>query len=304
MLSTRPVEPDTALLARAAGSKPVRTGIVCAHGATVLESARDAQAAGLIEPVLVGEPARIAAGAEAIGWDISGIEVLAAEDAAQAALKAATLAGAGGLGALMKGDLHTDILLRGVLDRSAGLRTGRRLTHIFRMSFPGDARRIIITDAAVNVAPDEETLFQAAGNAVQACRAVGIAIPKIAFLSATEDPIPSMPSSEIARRLAERCTAEIPDALFAGPLAMDNAISPAAAKAKGIDNPVAGFADVLVVPNIETGNAIFKTLVYCCAGCAAGVVMGAKVPVILTSRADPPAARITSAALAACIAAG
>ena len=302
MLSSLPITPDQALLARASAARPVPTGIVAAHGATVLESARDAEAAGLIVPVLIGQKSRILEGAAAIGWNVSDVEIVEADDAPAAALRAAMLAGSGELGALMKGDLHTDILLRGVLDKSAGLRTGRRLTHIFRMSFPAGGRSITITDAAVNVAPDEEILFQAAANAVQACHATGIAEPKIAFLSATEDPIPSMPSSEAARRLAERCSNEIPKALFAGPLAMDNAISPDAARAKGIRNPVAGHADVLVVPNIETGNAIFKTLVYCSSACAAGVVMGAKVPVILTSRADPPAARITSAALAACIA--
>lgn len=302
MLSTAPIGPDRDMLAKARAGAPVPTGVVAAHGAVVLESARLAADEGLIAPVLIGERARVERDAESIGWPLDGVSILEARDDAEAALLGARLAGAGELRALMKGALHTDVLLRGVLHKEAGLRTGRRLTHLFHLSFLDDPRRLIVTDAAVNVAPDAETLFQTAANAVAAAHALGWREPKVAFLSATEDPIDSMPSSVQARALAERCAGEIADALFAGPLALDNAISASAAEAKGIADPVAGHADILVVPNIETGNAIFKLLVYVRAACAAGVVMGAKCPVILTSRADPPAARLTSAALAALVA--
>lgn len=302
MLSTAPIGPDREMLARTRAEAPVPTGVVAAHGAVVLESARLAAEEGLIEPVLIGERARIERDAAAIDWPLDGVRLVDAADDAEAALSAARLAGRGDLRALMKGALHTDILLRGVLNRQAGLRTGRRLTHLFHLSFSDDPRRLIVTDAAVNVAPDGETLFQTAANAVGAARALGWTDPKVAFLSATEDPIESMPSSMLAREVALRCAAEIDGASFRGPLALDNAISASAAQAKGIDDPVAGHADILVVPNIETGNAIFKLLVYVRAACAAGVVLGAKVPVILTSRADPPAARLTSAALAALVA--
>ena len=205
---------------------------------------------------------------------------------------------------LMKGHVHTDALMAAVVARETGLRTGRRLSHVFHMTVPASERVLMITDGAVNVAPDEGVLIDIAQNAIDMALALGVDMPKVAMLSGTESVINAMPSSVIAANVVRRAKAgEITGALVEGPFAFDNAVSPEAARMKGIDNPVAGNADILVVPNIEMGNGLFKMLVYFRSGLAAGVVMGARVPIVLTSRADPPEARLASAAVAAIIAA-
>lgn len=302
MLSDRPYECPAALLELARALPPVATAVASAGAALPLESARLAQEAGLIEPLLVGDPHAIAEAAEAIGWNIAGLRIVAAEDEAAAAAAAAALCREGEAGALMKGQLHTDAFMLGILRRESGLRTTRRLTHVFHMTVPGSGRTLLITDAAVNVAPDVNTRVQALKNAVDLARALGMDRPRVAVLSATEDVTDKMPSSVEAAQIAERARREVPDALIHGPLAFDIALSPDAAAIKGIVDPVAGNADILVVPNIETGNALFKMMVYFMSACAAGIVLGAKVPAILTSRADPPEARLASAAIAAILA--
>lgn len=299
MLCERPFACPPSLLALTSGAAEP-TAVVAANTATVLESARSAHQHGLIEPILVGTPALIKEAADAIGWDVRDHRVVAADSEDEAAAAGVALARSGQATILMKGHLHTDVLMRAVLDRRAGLRTGRRLTHVFHMSVPYSDRELMISDAAVNVAPDLATKLDIVRNAVGLAHALGQERPRVALLSATEQPSDSMPSSRAAVDVI-RALAETDEGLRCdvfGPLAFDNAVSPAAARQKGIDNPVAGNADIIVVPNIETGNAIFKLMVYFMGATAAGIVLGASVPIVLTSRVDPPEARLASAALA------
>jgi len=302
MLSRRPYECPAALLARAKALPPVPTAIANAGAPLPMESARMACEAEIIEPLLVGDADAIGAEAERIGWNISGHKVVPAASESDAADAAAALCRDGEAHVLMKGHLHTDAFMLGMLKRNSGLRTGRRLTHVFHMTVPRDDTVLLITDAAVNVAPDVSTRVQAAKSTVGLAHALGIDRPKVAVLSATEEVTPKMPSSLEAAEIADRARQELLDADIYGPLAFDLAVSPVAAAVKGIDNPVAGNADILLVPNIETGNALFKMMVYFMSACAAGIVLGAKVPAILTSRADPPEARLASAAIASILA--
>lgn len=289
----------TDIVLAAARHGPLATAVVAAGAPSALAGAKRAWEGGLIEPVLVGDPDAVRAAAGTIGWDVSGLRTVPAEDDAAAAAAAAALARGGEVGALMKGHLHTDVLLRAVLDRASGLRRGRRLTHVFHMSLGGLFRPLLITDAAVNVAPDHATMRDIALNAVDLAHALGTAVPRVALLSATEEPSDAMPSSRRAAELgAELAGALAGRAAVAGPLALDNAVSAAAAELKGIAGPVAGRADVLVVPGIETGNVLFKALVHFVGATAAGVVLGAAVPIMLTSRADSAESRLVSAALA------
>jgi phosphate acetyltransferase len=209
------------------------------------------------------------------------------------------LASANEVQALMKGQLHTDTIMKAVVARNAGLRTDRRISHVFHMTVPGSDKALMITDGAVNVAPDERTLMSIVMNAVDLAHALGYARPKVAMLSGSESVIDGMPSTLLARKIAERAQAgEIEAADVDGPFAFDNAVSPEAAKLKGIGGAVAGQADILAVPNIEMGNGLFKMLVYFRSALAAGVVLGARVPIVLTSRADPPEARLAASAIA------
>tara|TARA_R110000772_G_scaffold49123_8_gene112996 strand:+ start:15638 stop:16567 length:930 start_codon:yes stop_codon:yes gene_type:complete len=306
MLSTIPYEVPQYLLDRARGLDRVPMAVAGADNMVVMESVRQAAEAGLIDPVLVGDAGAIRRLARDAGWDISGYRLVdtGETDEAAAARAAVALARGGEVDALMKGHVHTDALMAAVVNREAGLRAGRRLSHVFHMTVPGSDRVLMITDGAVNVAPDEGTLIDITNNAVGLCHALGNAEPKVAILSGTESAIPAMPSSIQAKAIVARAGGgEVIGALVDGPFAFDNAVSPEAAKLKGIDSPVAGNADILVVPNIETGNGLFKMMVYFMSGLAAGVVLGAKVPIVLTSRADPPEARFAATAIAAIAAA-
>jgi phosphate acetyltransferase len=275
------------------------TAVVNAGSELALESAQLAYEAGIIEPVLVGDPMLISKAAQALGWDIAKFKLVPADGEADAAAKAVACVHQGTAQLLMKGDLHTDVLIRALLNRETGLRTGERLSHLFHMTVPNSERVLCITDAVVNVQPDTKTQLSILRGATSVMHALGNENPRIALLSATEVPTTAMPSSLAAKDLLEAMSPQDHAAARVfGPLAFDGAVSPEAAKIKGIDDPVAGHADVLLVPNIETGNAIFKQLVYFNGATAAGVLLGAKVPVMLTSRADPPAARLASAALA------
>lgn len=303
MLSNAPFVCPADLLEKASKAGAVPTAIVGAGEAVALESARRATVAGLIEAHLVGEPAKIAAAAEAIGWDLEGVRIVEAEGEESIARLGASLAKDGEVKALMKGHVHTDALMRAVLERSAGLRTRRRVSHIFYMTVPGRSGSLTITDGAVNVHPSIDQRLDIIQNAVNAAHALGNPEPRVAVLSGSEVVSDAMPSTleaaEISRRAAE---GEVTGAIVEGPLALDAAISPAAAALKGIDTPVAGRADIVLVPNIETGNVLFKSLVYFASAAAAGLVLGARVPIILTSRADPPEARLAASALAAIVA--
>ncbi|MBY8975299.1 phosphate acetyltransferase [Rhodobacteraceae bacterium NNCM2] len=298
MLSTQPVETPAALMS-AAGRPETRTLVVGADHPVALESARQAAEAGLIEPVLIGNRAEISRLAEATGWDIGAITLIDATGDAALADAAAIAAADPGLGIVMKGQVHTDALMGAMLRREAGIRIGKRLSHIFHMTLPGEDRPFLISDAALNVAPDFKTMQAITENMVTLAHKVGLAHPRLALLSATEEPLPQMPSSVAAREVADWAAGAGFKASIAGPLAFDNAVSPEAAAIKGLSgHPVAGQADGVIVPTIEVGNALFKMMVFFMGACAAGVVMGGRIPIVITSRADPPAARLASTALA------
>ena len=287
------------LLHKAQALPAMTTAVVNAGSELALESARLAFEAGIIVPILVGDIAAIHKAAQAIDWPIEQFELIASDGEEDAAAKAVQCVHQGSAQLLMKGNLHTDVLIRALLNKQHGLRTGERLSHLFHMSVPNSDRVLCITDAVVNVLPDTKTQLSILRGATDVMHALGHLKPKIALLSATELVTEAMPSSLSAKELLGAMSAQDHQAAEVfGPLAFDGAISPEAAKLKGIKHPVAGHADVLLVPNIETGNAIFKQMVYFNGATAAGVLMGAKVPVMLTSRADPPAARLASAALA------
>ncbi len=300
MLSKIPYEFPAYLADLAAGRPPVAMAVVGAGHAVVIDSARRATEAGYIEPVLVGDADAISVLAKAAGWDIGGLRVVPARDEQAAAETAVALARGGEVSALMKGHVHTDTLMRATLARDAGLRTGRRVSHIFHMTLPGRDRVLHITDAAINVAPGVDEKLDIVINAVALAHGLGMAEPKVAMLSGAETVNPAIPSSVDAAEVVRRAAAGgVTGAIIGGPLGFDNAVSPDAAEIKGIDSPVAGRADILVVPNLEAGNFLFKQMVYFMSATAAGIVMGARVPIVLTSRADPPEARLAAAAIAA-----
>ena len=303
MLSQIPVEVPQRLMELAGPLPPAATVVVNAVSETALESARQAQQAGLIEPLLVGDVATMRAMAHGLGWALDDIRLEQAVGEQAAAQCAVELLRERHATAVMKGHLHTDTFIGALLDKQAGLRGEQRFTHVFHLTFPGSDKVLLLTDAAVNVAPDVATRFQMMQNAVELALMIGITAPKVAMLSATEEVLKSMPSSVEAAELVRLATERMPEVAVCGPLAMDAILSPQAARIKKIDHPVAGHADVVVAPNIETGNALFKLMVHGMSACAAGIVLGARVPIILTSRADPPEARLASAALAAIVAA-
>jgi len=292
------------LIARAAALPTPRVAIARAGSPLPMQAAQEATEAGIMIPVFVGEATDIQAEAQALNWDISAYALHATTGEDQAAEVAAHLCGAGEADVLMKGQLHTDAFMKAALQRDAGLRTDQRLYHIFHITHPDGGRPILVSDAAVNVAPNIETRKSAILGCVDLLNRLGNDRPKIAILSATESVIPSVPSSVEGDELATWAATEVTGADVAGPLALDLILSPDAVATKGLSgHPVAGMADAVIVPDIVSGNVLFKALVYLSGGCAGGIVMGAKVPILLTSRADPPAARLASAALAAIVSA-
>lgn len=294
-----PVRCPESLLDKARALGPVRVAVACADAAMPLESARAATDAGIMTPVLCGDPARIAAEAGKIGWSIDGFDIVAAEGEEAGALVAAQAVREGRAGVLMKGQVHTDVFMKAALNKEVGLRGGGRFVHVFHITPPHNDVPILICDGAVNVAPDFETRKVAVGAVVEVAKAIGLTHPKVAVLSATEEPIPSVPSAVAAAELVEWARIAHADAVFSGPLALDLVLSKAAARIKARDgDPVTGAADAIIVPDIVAGNVLFKALVYLCGGCAAGVVLGGRAPIVLTSRADPPEARLASLALA------
>ncbi len=303
MLSTRPFEVPANLLKKTKPLTTTRMAIAGADNDVALDSALASKKTGLIVPVLIGDEDRIKALLKARDVSSLNMQIINAKDEKDCAEIAVRLASSGDVSALMKGHIHTDTLLRAVLDKDFGLRTGARLSHVFHMTVPGSDRVLLITDAAINIAPDIKTKLHITRNAITLAHSLGIDNPNVALLSASESVSTAMPSSGEAADVAKQLQSEIKNATIGGPFAFDNAISPQAASLKDITHPVAGNADILVVPNIETGNALFKMMVYFMSACAAGIVMGAKVPIVLTSRADPPQARLTAAAIAAIISA-
>lgn len=292
--------PESLLQKAKANPNRARVAVANAGAPLPMESCKEATDSGLILPVLVGNRDAILKEAAALDWDIDTFEIVEA-GGEEAAAKAATIAvQEGRADVLMKGQLHTDVLMKAALDKETGIRDGRRFVHIFHMTMPESDRPLLITDGAVNVTPDLRTRQVAVECVLEVCRAVDIAQPNVAVLSATEEVIPSVPSALAADELVQWAREAHPEAAFSGPLALDLILSKEPAKIKKRESdPVTGDADAIIVPDIVAGNVLFKALVYLRAACAAGVVMGGKVPVVLTSRADPPAARLASIALAA-----
>ena len=288
-----------AILKRAQALPALTTAVVWPDEVQALQGALLAQAQGLILPVLIGPTARIRALAKDIGADLGTVQLVEAASETAAAEQAVVLARAGKVKAIMKGHLHTDVLLRPMLDRTTGLRIGRRFTHVFVLDVPGLNHPLLVSDGAINIAPDLTTKIDLVQNAINLAHSLGIAQPKVAVLSAVETVSTDMPSSMDAAALSKMADrGQITGGLVDGPLAMDNAVSMAAARTKGITGGVAGQADVLIVPNLDAGNILVKLLTHLAHAEAAGLVMGASVPIILTSRADGQAARVISAALA------
>ncbi|MCT4683726.1 MAG: bifunctional enoyl-CoA hydratase/phosphate acetyltransferase [Roseicyclus sp.] len=289
-----------ALLARAEPLPALPTVVVCPESPDALMGALLGRDHTLIDPVFVGCPVKIAAAAVEAGADITGIEIIDIPDHRAAALRAVALVHEGRARALMKGHLHTDQLLHAILKKETGLRTNRRLSHVFVMDVPGFDHLLFVTDAAINIAPDLACKVSIVQNAIDLARALGLEQPKAGILSAVETVTPSIPSTldaAILSKMADR--GQITGGLVDGPLAMDNAVDPGAARTKGLTGLVAGRADILVAPNMEAGNMIAKELTFLAHAEAAGIVMGAQVPVILTSRADDDKARLASCAVAA-----
>jgi len=287
------------LLAHVAPLEAVRVAVVHPCDAASLSAALDAREAGLIVPVLVGPRARIEAVAAEQALDLSDVDIEDVPHSHAAAAHGAQLAAAGEVEALMKGSLHTDELMAAVVASSAGLRTKRRVSHCFVLQTPHYPRPFIVTDAAINLAPDLAQKADIVRNAIDLAHAIGVAEPKVAILAAVETVTPSMPATLDAAALCKMADrGQITGGVLDGPLAFDNAVSIAAARTKGIVSEVAGQADVLVVPDLESGNMLAKQLMYMGEATSAGIVMGAKVPVILTSRADSRESRIASCAIA------
>ncbi len=300
----KPVLPDK-LLQLAQSAKTPRVAIARAGAVLPMQAAYEATKAGIMHPGFTGEADAIRAEADKLEWDISSFEIIATKGESDAGHAAALACGEGRADVLMKGHLHTDTFMKSALSRDNGLRTGGRLVHVFYLTHPSGGKPLLVSDAAVNVAPDMDTRKAAITYCVDLLRKLGAKQPKIAMLSATESVLPAVPSSGEARDLRDWAQGEIPNAHFSGPLALDLILSPESVAIKGMnDDPVAGNADAIIVPDIVSGNTLFKSLVYLSGGCAAGVVMGAKVPILLTSRADAAAARIASVALAAVLSNG
>jgi phosphate acetyltransferase len=261
----------------------------------------EARRLGLVDPLLVGPVADIEQIAGEIGCNLADFEVLdAANDEASIAAVAAQAARDRDSGFVIKGNVHTDIYLRAFLSGKSGFRSERLASHVFHMTAPGLRKPLLISDAAFNVAPNIEQRISIAANAIEVAHGVGIEKPNIAVLSATESVIESMPSSVDARTIVEAVNdIHSGHAHAFGPVAFDLAVSGPAAAVKAYDHPAAGDADILLTPTIEVGNALFKMMVYFSGACAAGIVVGLRVPLVLTSRADPVAARLASIALAA-----
>jgi phosphate acetyltransferase len=286
------------LLKRCEGMPPVVTAVVHPCDRDSLLGPLEAARRGLIVPVLVGPEAKIRAVAQSAGADLAGLRIVDSEHSHEAADKAVALARAGEVQALMKGSLHTDELMGAVVAGATGLRTARRISHVFVMDVPAYPRILLITDAAVNVAPSLRDKADIAQNAIELAHVLGIDEPRVAILAAVETVNPDMQSTLDAAALCKMADrGQITGGLLDGPLAFDNAISPEAAKTKKIVSPVAGEADILLVPNLEAGNMVAKQLQYLAGDDSAGIVLGTRVPIVLTSRADNVRSRLASTAV-------
>jgi phosphate acetyltransferase len=288
------------LIAAARDGTPAVTIVAHPCDETSLRGAMEAAAEKIIDPVLVGPEAKIRSVAAGHGIDLTGRTIVDAPHSHAAAACAVALIREGKGELLMKGSLHTDELMKEVTSSATGLRTERRISHVFVMDVPGHPETLFITDAAINIFPDLDTKRDIVQNAIDLWAGIGLGVPNVAILSAVETVTTKIPSTIEAAalcKMAER--GQITGGLLEGPLAFDNAIDPEAARIKGIDGPVAGHAQILVVPDLEAGNMLAKNLTFLAHADAAGIVLGARVPIILTSRADSVRTRLASCAVAA-----
>jgi len=298
-----PHEKYERLIAAARALPRLRVAVAHPCDAVSLSAALEAAELGLIEPILVGPPAKIAAAAAAAGADISAVRQVAAAHSHDAAAKAVALVRSGEADALMKGSLHTDELMSAVVARDTGLRTARRISHCFVMDVPSHADALIVTDAAINIAPTLEDKCHIVQNAIELAHALDFDEARVAVLSAMETVNPNVPSTIEAAALCKMADrGQITGGIVDGPLALDNAIDLGSAEIKHIHSPVAGRANILVVPDLEAGNMLAKSLSFLAGADAAGIVLGARVPIILTSRADTKTSRLASCAVAALLA--
>ena len=298
MLSNKEIICPNNLLDEAHKKKGVKVAVVNAGKPLPMLSVQDAVNENLIEPIFIGDEKEILKCAEDLKWDISNYQIINEPIENNTAKIAAKLASENKIKIIVKGHIHTDVLMKEVLKREYNLLGKTRLSHIWHMTVEKDDKPLIITDGALNVLPNVKTKMHILKNVINFSNRIGISKPKVAVLSATEEVLDSVPSSLDAAELTKLAKEENLNADVFGPLAFDNSISKKSAGIKGIKNSVAGEADVLLVPNVETGNGLVKMMIYFMGACAAGVVVGGKVPVVITSRSDEAVARLASIAAA------
>ena len=298
MLSDKEIVCPNNLLDVAHKKKEVKAAIVNAGLPLPMLSVQDAVNENLIIPIFIGDKDKIIKCAEDLKWDISSFEIIHEPIENNTAAIAAKLASEDKVRIIVKGHIHTDILMKEVLKREYNLLGKTRLSHIWHMTTTKESGPLIITDGALNVLPNVKTKMHILRNVIEFSNRIGIKKPKVAILSATEEVLDSVPSSEEANEITKIAKEENLNADVFGPLAFDNSISKKSAAIKGVKNIVAGNADVLLVPSVETGNALVKMMIYFMGACAAGVVVGGKVPIVITSRSDEAQARLASIAAA------
>ncbi len=298
MLSNKEIICPENLLKIAKKNKDVTAGIVNAGKPLPMHSAMEAVKENLIIPIFIGDKKEILKSAEQLKWDISKFEIINETVENNTAPIAAKLASEGKIKIIVKGHIHTDILMKEVLKREYNLLGKKRLSHIWHMTVDKVGSPLIVTDGALNVLPNVKTKIHILKNVVDFANRIGIQKPKVSILSATEEVLESVPSSVEAKEITNLAKEENINANVFGPLAFDNSISKKSAAIKGIKNAVAGQADILLVPSVETGNGLVKMMIYFMGACAAGVVIGGKVPVVITSRSDEAQARLASIAAA------
>ncbi|MDA9151884.1 bifunctional enoyl-CoA hydratase/phosphate acetyltransferase [bacterium] len=298
MLSNKEIVCPNNLLDFAHKKKGVKVAVVNAGKPLPMLSVQDAVNENLIEPIFIGNKEEIHKCAQDLKWDISNFEIIHEPVENNTAAIAAKLASDGIVKIIVKGHIHTDVLMKEILKREYDLLGKTRLSHIWHMTVGKNDKPLIITDGALNVLPNVKTKMHILKNVINFSKRIEIVRPKIAILSATEEVLDSVPSSKDAAEITKLAKEENLDADVFGPLAFDNCVSKKSAAIKGIKNEVAGIADVLLVPSVETGNSLVKMMIYFCGACAAGVVVGGKVPVVITSRSDEAQARLASIAAA------
>ena len=298
MLSNKKIVCPNNLIDRAKKIGLVNAAIVNAGEILPMESTHKAVQNNLINPIFIGNETEIKKHAQKLKWDISKYKIIDEKDENGTAPLAAKLASEGKVKIIVKGHIHTEVLIKAILKRRLNLIGKKRLSHVWHMTLDADDKPFIITDGVLNVLPKLEVKMHILRNAVNFANKIGIARPKVSVLSATEEILKSVPSSIEAQTITKRAKEENINADIFGPLAFDNSVSKKAAEIKKIKNEVAGSANILLVPNVETGNALVKMMIYFMGACAAGVVIGGKTPVVITSRADESETRLASIAAA------